>query len=164
MKTAVVCAAVALSGTFFSLLAIGNAQDKSCCLLCAASGKATTVESTESKGTAVNKMALTAEKPVTQKYSCLLSPQELKARSLATHTQIIAKAEEIVETQDGYKLKFVDADDALVTTLAEWINVERKCCSFFQFELTVEQFNGPLWLEVGGDAGAKQFLKNVLEK
>ena len=164
MKTVVICAAIFLSGASLSLLALGDAEDESSCGFCPAPENQTSKNLAESKGTALNKVAQTAEKPKEQSYSCLLSPEELEERRTKTNTEILAKADQIVETKDGYKLKFPEADDELVTTLVEWINVERKCCSFLRFELAFEQFSGAVWLEVGGDAGAKQLLKNVMER
>ena len=163
MKVTVICAAIALSGTFLSLLAMGEAEDKSCCPFCSAKQQ-TTESVAEKKGADMNEVAQTVQSPTQQTYTCLLSAAQLEERRAATNTQILAKAEEIVETNNGYKLKFAEADDEMVTTLVEWINFERKCCNFLRFDLAFEQFSGPVWLEVGGDAAAKQFLKKVVER
>jgi len=169
MKTVLICGVITLSGASLGFLALGDGDEK-CCPFCAntkdpSSKAAVTSKAVESKEELkVNQVTQSSQKPDAPAYTCLLTPTELKERSAATNAQIIARADEIVETQTGYKLKFAEADDKLVTTLAEWINVERKCCSFFRFELAFDQFAGPVWLDVGGDAGAKQFLKKVLDK
>ena len=164
MKIAVIPAAVLLSGSFLGLLALDDNDGESPCRLCCAAEKKVSETSPESKGTDVNQVAQAADTLDETGYSCLLSPAELEQRRSATNAEIIAKADDIVETDDGYKLKFSEADDQLVATLAEWINVERKCCNFLRFELVFEQFTGPIWLEVGGDAAAKQFLKRVMKR
>ena len=164
MKTAVVCAAIFVSGASFSLLALRGAADELSCPFCPAPENRIIENAAESKGAAVNQVAQSVEKPVKQSYSCLLNSAELEERRSATNTEILAKADQIVETTAGYQLKFPDADDELVATLAEWIVAERKCCSFLRFELAFEQFSGTVWLEVGGDSDAKQFLKDVVER
>lgn len=164
MKTVLICAVVTLSGASLGFLALGDADDKACPFCANTKGPSSKAAVASKEELKVNEVTQSSQKPDAPAYTCLLTPTELKDRSSATNAQIIARADEIVETQDGYKLKFTEADDELVAKLAEWINVERKCCSFFRFELVFDQFSGPVWLEVGGDAGAKQFLKNVLDK
>lgn len=162
MKTTVIATAVALSGAFLSLLAMGGTDGKPSCLCrLAADGKPTNA-APESKGMVVKEVERTDDTSDGSTHSCLLAPAELAARRSMTHTEIIAKADEIIEIDDGYKLKFDEADDELIGMLAEWIAVERKCCNFLRFGLEIEAYSGPVWFAVGGDGGAKQFLKGVM--
>lgn len=46
--------------------------------------------------------------------------------------------------------------------LSEVIELERKCCPFLRFVLTVEPAGGPLRLELSGAAGTKEFLASLL--
>ena len=39
------------------------------------------------------------------------------------------------------------------------INLERKCCSFLRFCLTVEPQEGPIWLEMTGPAETENFIE-----
>ena len=43
-------------------------------------------------------------------------------------------------------------------TLATFIDLERRCCAFLRFRLTVEPGEGPIWLELTGPPGTREFL------
>lgn len=81
------------------------------------------------------------------------------------HHELLEKTkqsvQEVEELPDGYAFRFPsDADQIL--TLAEFITLERRCCSFFSFRLAVESGDGPLWLRLTGGKGTKQFLRAEL--
>jgi hypothetical protein len=42
------------------------------------------------------------------------------------------------------------------------IDLERQCCPFLRFELKVLPANGPIWLELTGPEGTRDFLRTVL--
>ncbi len=42
--------------------------------------------------------------------------------------------------------------------LGEFIQLERQCCPFLRFQLTVEPGGGPIWLELTGPPGTREFL------
>ncbi len=65
------------------------------------------------------------------------------------------------ELPDGYAMRF-PMETSLVMMLAEFITLERLCCSFFNFELEVEAEDGPLWLRLTGRPGVKEFLQSEL--
>lgn len=64
------------------------------------------------------------------------------------------------ELQDGYAYRF-PSEDKWITELAQLIAFERECCPFLQFKLRLEPENGPLWLELTGAAGTKDFLQSL---
>jgi hypothetical protein len=64
---------------------------------------------------------------------------------------------ELRELEDGYSYCF-PADADLLAELARLVNLERQCCPFLRFRLTVESGNGPICLEMTGPEGTKEFL------
>jgi hypothetical protein len=42
---------------------------------------------------------------------------------------------------------------------AEFVANERLCCPFFEFEITVERADGPVWLRMTGAGEAKRLLE-----
>lgn len=69
--------------------------------------------------------------------------------------------EETLELADGYTFRY-PADDALCLMIAEFVTLERRCCPFFTFVLTVEPEGGPLWLRITGPEGAREFIREAL--
>jgi hypothetical protein len=69
--------------------------------------------------------------------------------------------QEALALNDGYALRF-PTDDATLTELMQLIQLERQCCAFLRFRLTVEPGGGPVWLELTGPEGTKSFLESAL--
>jgi hypothetical protein len=66
----------------------------------------------------------------------------------------------VVETHEGEQsLRFrLSENDMDLTTLAEWVRLERRCCPFFTFNIEVAG-DGPTWLTLSGPAGVKEFIR-----
>jgi hypothetical protein len=64
----------------------------------------------------------------------------------------------VLETQERFP-----SEASWLATLVELITVERACCPFLQFNLRLEPANGPIWLELTGPPGTKDFLNSILE-
>ena len=94
--------------------------------------------------------------------ACTLGPAALKARREDLLGDLVRRAEELLDLPDGYRIRFAAADDALIT-LAKVIEVERQCCRFLTFHVTVEPGDGPIWLEVTGPPGTREFLAGMLD-
>jgi hypothetical protein len=58
---------------------------------------------------------------------------------------------------DGYTFQ-IDSRKAGFREVATWIELERKCCPFFIFELGMQGENGAVWLNLRGREGVKQFI------
>ena len=58
---------------------------------------------------------------------------------------------------DGVALRFA-AEPERLAILATFIDLERRCCAFLRFRLTVEPGGGPVWLELTGPPGTREFL------
>jgi hypothetical protein len=87
--------------------------------------------------------------------ACTLAAEERPARR-----EMIARigraVQEIQEREDGYAYRF--DSDAILPDLAAMIQAERRCCAFLQFRMTFAPGNGPLWLEITGPEGTREFL------
>lgn len=94
--------------------------------------------------------------------ACTLTAAELHER----RRTVLEKAKQgIVETRElesGYALSFPAGGDWL-KELAALVDLERQCCPFLTFRITVEANSGPVWLEITGPDGTKDFLKNTFD-
>jgi len=69
--------------------------------------------------------------------------------------------QEMKELPDGFAFRF-PSEPPVIINLAEWITLERRCCSFFNFALGVEPDDGPAWLSLTGGEGVKEFLQTEI--
>jgi len=58
---------------------------------------------------------------------------------------------------DGYTFQ-IDTRKASFRDVAEWVELERKCCPFFVFEIGIQGENGTVWLNLRGRDGVKEFI------
>ena len=61
------------------------------------------------------------------------------------------------ELEDGYALE-IDTRKQGYAGVAQWVELERKCCPFFVFELGMRGENGAVWLNLRGGKGVKEFI------
>ena len=94
--------------------------------------------------------------------ACTLGPAAVKARREDLLGGLFVRAEERLDRPDGYRLRFVPADEVLAD-IAKVIEVERRCCRFLTFTVTVDPDAGPIWLEVTGPPGSREFLAGMLD-
>jgi hypothetical protein len=90
--------------------------------------------------------------------ACSLDNIDLARRSEQVKRDVFSGAEERIELEDGYSFRFPGNDD-WKPKIEEFIASERRCCSFFRFEVTYEAGLGPIWLRLTGPAGTKQFIE-----
>src|SRR5439155_16939293 len=64
---------------------------------------------------------------------------------------------EVKELGSGKHSRF-PADSRWLDELITVIRLERECCQFLKFGLIVEPGTGPIWLELTGPDGTKEFL------
>jgi len=89
--------------------------------------------------------------------ACTLTEPELAARRAGVLTAIRRDQQEARWLPDGVALRFT-AEPARLAMLAAFVDLERRCCAFLRFRLTVEPGGGPVWLELTGPPGARDFL------
>jgi hypothetical protein len=63
---------------------------------------------------------------------------------------------EKAELPNGYGFRLAAKD---LSTAAEWVGLESRCCPFFGFELELARDQGPLWLRITGAEGVKTFIR-----
>jgi len=93
--------------------------------------------------------------------ACTLTEPERRLRREHLLERVIARVEERRALDDGVALRFA-TDDVILVDLMEMIRVERQCCAFLRFRLTVEPGGQPVWLELTGPPGTKEFLESML--
>src|SRR5262249_8222623 len=79
-----------------------------------------------------------------------------RAQHAALAAELFGAIQERKELPNGYALRLPPGGwlDA-----ARWAELEKKCCPFFAFSLTAGPGQGPLWLEISGGPGVKEFMK-----
>jgi hypothetical protein len=71
--------------------------------------------------------------------------------------RVMLGATSIRELSDGYSFQ-IDPRQASFAEVARWIELERKCCSFFVFDLSLQGEDGSVRLSLRGRDGVKQFI------
>ena len=92
--------------------------------------------------------------------ACELTPKEMEERRQGLLPGLLAHAQERIALADGFRWRFV-AGSELLAAVVQAIDLERRCCRFLRFELTVEPDAGPVWLEVTGPKGTAEFLEEL---
>lgn len=94
-------------------------------------------------------------------YACDMTALTKKEREAhqKTSRKLFESVQKMEELAGGYAFRL--PPEALTTT-AEWVSLERKCCPFFSFEIEVTRAAGPLWLRITGAEGIKPFIRAEL--
>ena len=92
--------------------------------------------------------------------ACTLTTPELQERRSKLLQKVRGAALELKELEDGFAYRF-PSDDSLLTDLFTLIHLEHQCCPFLRFSLIFAAGNGPVWLELTGPAGTKEFLASL---
>ena len=94
--------------------------------------------------------------------NCKLTTPELQQRKKTIIAELKNLILETIETDAGFRYKF-DGSDKVLDLLLNFIKTERLCCDFFDFQITVAGEDNFTWLELSGQAGTKEFIKNEIE-
>lgn len=89
--------------------------------------------------------------------ACTLTEPELHERRRTVLQKFRSVVTEVEELESGYSYR-LPSDGEWLTELANLVNLERRCCPFLRFSITVEPAGGPLRLDMTGPAGTKEFL------
>jgi hypothetical protein len=87
-------------------------------------------------------------------------PPEQRDRWVAIGRQVYAAVEEVRELADGYRFRLPTSSTVLLQ-VAEYVSNERLCCGFLRFQVEVEPARGPVWLQLTGPEGAKDYMRTV---
>lgn len=93
--------------------------------------------------------------------ACTLTESDRANRKTKFRTALLPLVQETKELDNGFALRFAPSDDVLLK-LVDWVTVERQCCRFFRFRLTVEMDEGPFWFELTGPEGTKELLASIM--
>lgn len=93
---------------------------------------------------------------------CTLSPDALKTRREALLSDLLGRADQHDELPDGHRLRFASTRKTL-SLIARTVDAERECCRFLRFCIIVEPDGGPMWLELTGPSGTREFVAALLE-
>lgn len=88
---------------------------------------------------------------------CTLNDAEFRERERLVLEKLKSKVVKVTATADGFAFRFL-SDGDLISELAEFIILERRCCPFLDFNLKVECGAGSVTLELSGAEGAKEFI------
>jgi hypothetical protein len=87
-----------------------------------------------------------------------LSPAERTRHFDVLGPALKARRQAVRELPDGYEIQFA-SDTQTFQDLAEYVEVERRCCPFFDITLRMTPEHGPLWVRFTGRPGTKQFIE-----
>lgn len=87
-----------------------------------------------------------------------LSAEQRKQHSEST-IRLFSAVTKLEEEPDGYVFQ-MPSDSATFLEVSGWVDLDRKCCPFMDFSLTVGDETKPLTLGINGGGQVKEFLKN----
>jgi hypothetical protein len=93
--------------------------------------------------------------------ACSLTTPALRARRAEILAFIRAHLAERRDLPNGIGLRFAP-EAPLLARVAELMEAERQCCPFLELRLTVAPGGGPVWLELTGPEGTRDFLTREL--
>jgi hypothetical protein len=99
-----------------------------------------------------------AELPI----ACSLTPEALRARREGLLMDLVRRAERREDLPDGLRLEFAPSSET-IALIAQAVEAERHCCRFLRFGMTVESDGGPVFLELTGPAGTRDFVSALIE-
>jgi hypothetical protein len=93
---------------------------------------------------------------------CALTPEALRARREGLLLDLLRRAEQREELPQGLRLRFPSSGDTLAT-IVRAVDAERHCCRFLRFGIIVEPDAGPVFLELSGPPGTREFVAALLD-
>ena len=86
----------------------------------------------------------------------LTAAERLRQQEL--HKQLFSLVVNVRDLPNGYAVALPGTKESILA-VAEFISLERVCCSFFRFNIEVGRQEEPVWLSITGGEGVKEFLK-----
>ena len=126
------------------------------------SGKASTIIMALMAGWMLMSNDVTAQQRATTSprgFACNINgiPAEKRAHYRQLVEALLHAIPERRELPDGYSFR-ISNEHLTTDQLVQWINLERQCCPFFGFQILWEPENGPVWLQLTGPRGVKDFI------
>ena len=91
--------------------------------------------------------------------ACNLKALTADQRQQLEHTgkRVIAAITASRELKEGYAFR-VDPNKASLLDVAQWLDLWRRCCPFYEFRIDLHAPDATVWLSVTGRPGVKQFI------
>jgi hypothetical protein len=89
--------------------------------------------------------------------ACTLTAAEMAERRSTILGAFRGAALEVTGMQNGYAYRFLPTT-ALLAQLFQLVDLERQCCPFLTFRLTIEAGNQPISLEITGPQEAQTII------
>jgi len=105
-------------------------------------------------GTSPAEPAKVSQAPFACNLKAFTPDQRVRWRQLIE--RVTSAVTESRELKDGYALRV--SSEAPLVDVAEWVDLERRCCPFFDFQIDVHGEDGSLWLSLKGRDGVKDFI------
>jgi hypothetical protein len=99
-----------------------------------------------------------AELPI----ACTLTPEALRTRQEGLLMGLVERAVRRDDLSNGLRLEFAPSADTL-HLIARAVEAERHCCRFLRFGMTVEPDGGPVFLDLTGPPGTRDFISALIE-
>ncbi len=93
--------------------------------------------------------------PIACNLKTLTSQQRKQLGQMGEH--VISAITGSRELNDGYAFR-VDSTKASLMDVAQWLDVWRRCCPFYEFQIDFHAADGSLWLSVKGRPGVKEYI------
>jgi hypothetical protein len=93
--------------------------------------------------------------PIACNLKALTSEQRRQLGQLGEH--VIAAITASRELSDGYAFR-IDPQKASLLDVAQWLDVWRRCCPFYEFQIDFHAANAGMWLSVKGRPGVKEYI------
>ncbi|MEO6721393.1 MAG: hypothetical protein ABIN67_13575 [Ferruginibacter sp.] len=94
--------------------------------------------------------------------SCKLTSRELQKYKTEVIAGLKANILERRELDNGYQYSF-NGSDEMIDNITSFIKAERACCSFFTFNLLIEDDSTNILLEITGPDSAKKFINQEMD-
>ena len=94
--------------------------------------------------------------------ACALTPDALRARRAGLLSDVLRRTERREDLPNGIRLRFAPTGETLAT-IARAVEAERHCCRFLRFGITIGPNEGPIFLELTGPPGTREFIGALLE-
>jgi hypothetical protein len=105
---------------------------------------------------------INAESNINCDISCRLTSELMRKRKSTIIHELVEKIIMTEETDKGYSFTFNYSEEILFR-LAEFVKLEKECCPFFDFNLSVPGNINTIGLLLTGPDGTKDFIKYELE-
>lgn len=93
--------------------------------------------------------------------SRIVSTSEAQEKRSELLSVVLDSIKQVKEIENGYVLRFAPNQEDYVL-ISDWLQVENICSPFLRSQMVSESNNGPIWVELSGPSGTKDFLKTEL--